>query len=148
MLLSDLQPNDPALLHRAIIPRLKAYQVAYQGCDFAARLYASLSQLVGKTGADVIFLHSLEQLSRRFTWLHPVSLHPPSLDHFGALYNSLSVQSGDQASKALNAIRIDLAQSIQSLLGRKLAQHLVDQVAADSPTSIESEPRYSGRLPI
>ncbi|MCH8530025.1 MAG: hypothetical protein LAT65_04160 [Saccharospirillum sp.] len=148
MQLTYLRSTDPDLLQKQILPRLKAYQVAYEGCDFVSQLYAPLSQMVGKAGADVIFLHSLEQLVRRFAWLHCASLRPPSLDYFDTLYNSLSIQSGDQASQAIRAIRIQLAQTIQSLLGRTLAQQLIDRLAPepDIPEDNETWPVMS--LPI
>ena len=148
MLQTDLRSIDPDLIQRQIVPRLKAYQVAYEGCDFASRLYAPLSQIVGKAGADAIFLHSLEQLNRRFAWLHCASLRPPSLDHFDTLYNSLSVQGGDQASQAVRALRIQLAQCVQSLLGRNLAQQLIDLLSPETPVPVDSETRSARSLPI
>lgn len=148
MPLTDLRSTDPDLFQRQIVPRLKAYQVAYEGCNFVSQLYAPLSQMVGKAGADAIFLHSLEQLVRRFAWLHCASLRPPSLDYFDTLYTSLSVQSGDQASQAMRAIRIQLAQTIQSLLGRTLAQQLIDRLTPESAIPEDKEIRPAMRLPI
>lgn len=132
MLQNDLRSSDHDLIQRQVVLRLKAYQVAFEACDFVSRFYASLSRVIGKVGADAIYLYSLEQLSRRFVWLHHASVHPPSLDHFDALYNSLSVQSGDQANKAAKALRIQLAQCVKSLLGISLAQHLVDGLTKKS----------------
>lgn len=147
MLQIDLRSTDPDLIQSQIVPRLKAYEVAYEGCDFASRLYAPLCQIVGKAGADAIFLHSLEQLTRRFAWLHCASLHPPSLDHFDTLYISLSVQGGEQANQAMRAIRIQLAQCIQSLLGRSLAQQLIDRLTPETSIPVDNGTRSARSLP-